>query len=312
MEAIATISRFRLGKPERHQNLWIVPVFSEGEGTHPYLSLKEALQRELAEITEVSEGGSVPELRVQNKSALPIVLIDGEELAGAKQNRIVNTTILLAPQSVTVIPVSCTEAGRWRYRSAHFSESGNIMSSKARYAKSSRVKDSLEKYQRYDAGQSEVWGSVDKLHAKMKTMSHTSAMSDVYEQRKEDLAAFVEAFPVKEGQKGMVALYNKKLAGFDYLSRTEAYKDIHEKLLRSHSIEALAEPVEEAEEQAILDEVARFLQELEAAPVTSANPPVGLGTDIRFEDAANSGFKLVYEEEVIHEYGFRKAVALEE
>jgi hypothetical protein len=61
---------------------------------------------------EIDEGGSVPELRVQNKSASMILILDGEELVGAKQNRIVNTTILIQGKSTTVIPVSCVEQGR--------------------------------------------------------------------------------------------------------------------------------------------------------------------------------------------------------
>ena len=43
-----------------------------------------------ARITEVSRGGSVPELAFENSSAEKILLVDGDELAGAKQNRIVN------------------------------------------------------------------------------------------------------------------------------------------------------------------------------------------------------------------------------
>ena len=62
---------------------------------------------------EVSRGGSVPELKVVNKSDRMLLILDGEELVGAKQNRIVNTTILIAGNTATVIPVSCVEQGRW-------------------------------------------------------------------------------------------------------------------------------------------------------------------------------------------------------
>jgi hypothetical protein len=52
----------------------------------------------------------------------------GEELVGSKQNRIVNTTMLIQAKSTPVIPVSCVEQGRWNYRSPRFSSEERIMS----------------------------------------------------------------------------------------------------------------------------------------------------------------------------------------
>ena len=54
------------------------------------------------------------------------MLFDGEELKGAKQNRILNTTILIAAGSSLDVPVSCTEQGRWSYASREFDESEAI------------------------------------------------------------------------------------------------------------------------------------------------------------------------------------------
>ena len=75
----------------------------------------EALDAGLARVEEVSEGGSVPELRFTNSAAMPILIVDGEELVGAKQNRVANLTILAPAKTTIRIPVSCVEAGRWRY-----------------------------------------------------------------------------------------------------------------------------------------------------------------------------------------------------
>jgi hypothetical protein len=61
------------------------------------------------ENTEVSAGGHVPELKVVNKGETPVLLLDGEELAGARPNRALNTTILVRGHSETIIPVTCTE-----------------------------------------------------------------------------------------------------------------------------------------------------------------------------------------------------------
>ena len=88
--------------------------------TLDYLVLDEALASGLVEITEVSEQGSVPELKFINRGPKPVLIVDGEELLGAKQNRIVNLTILVAANSELTIPVSCVEAGRWRSRSRAF------------------------------------------------------------------------------------------------------------------------------------------------------------------------------------------------
>jgi hypothetical protein len=66
----------------------------------------------------VSEGGDVPTLRLTSAADRPVLLLDGEELIGAKQNRVLNTTVLVAAHSRLTIPVSCVEQGRWAYKSA--------------------------------------------------------------------------------------------------------------------------------------------------------------------------------------------------
>src|SRR5690348_16225690 len=114
------LASLELGEPKRYENIVVVPVFTRTNGTPNYLTLTEALQQQLAIITEVSPGGQVPNIKIANVSDQLILLIDGEELIGARQNRVLNTSILLAGKSETIIPVSCTEARRWSYKSPAF------------------------------------------------------------------------------------------------------------------------------------------------------------------------------------------------
>jgi len=43
---------------------------------------------------------------------LPLLLLDGEQLVGAKQNWIMNMTVLVAAHTAVTIPVSCVERVR--------------------------------------------------------------------------------------------------------------------------------------------------------------------------------------------------------
>jgi hypothetical protein len=101
-----TLSSFVPGPPVTFENLTMIPLALSDAQAKPglvegpnYVTLDEALHAKTCEITEVSDHGSVPELRVVNRGLDPVLIVDGEELVGAKQNRVVNLTILVAAQS---------------------------------------------------------------------------------------------------------------------------------------------------------------------------------------------------------------------
>lgn len=108
----ATLDGIEIGTPVTAANLTMFPLLLREEVAPAYQTLDEALAAGLASVTEVTEGGSVPELLVKNDATLPVLILDGEELVGAKQNRIVNLTILVPVLQTLRIPVSCVEAGR--------------------------------------------------------------------------------------------------------------------------------------------------------------------------------------------------------
>ncbi len=101
----------QLGEPREHRGIVITPLFPHHAPTAAYLTLDEALPLGFR-ITEVSDKGAVPELGVTNPLGERVLLYDGEELVGAKQNRILNVTVLVDAESSLLIPVSCVEAGR--------------------------------------------------------------------------------------------------------------------------------------------------------------------------------------------------------
>ena len=114
------LPKLRVGDPVRHEALAVFPLFAEANGHVEYRLSDEALADEQILVEEVSEGGSVPDLLVENKGDQRVLFLEGEELVGAKQNRILNTSVLVAAHSKIKIPVSCVEQGRWGYSTRHF------------------------------------------------------------------------------------------------------------------------------------------------------------------------------------------------
>jgi hypothetical protein len=94
-----------------------------------------------------------------------VLVLDGEQLIGAQQNRMTNRSILLPAAAETRIPVSCMEQGRWRFVSDEFSPSPQHSPSGARR----RARESEAQYAAMDTAappealsqaQSGVWSSI--------------------------------------------------------------------------------------------------------------------------------------------------------
>ncbi len=98
---MTTALQLQLGEPVTHRGITIVPAFPLRNPVAEYMTLEEALPRGLR-IDEVSDAGSVPELRVRNPLDERVLLYDGEELIGAKQNRILNLSVLVEAGARTV------------------------------------------------------------------------------------------------------------------------------------------------------------------------------------------------------------------
>jgi len=110
-----TLKKMTVGQPRTFAGLTVYPLTGGSRGEPAYTTLDDALRAGTARVTEVDAGGRVPELAFENDGDRPVLVVDGEELVGAKQNRIVNLTILAPAKSKTVIPV-CRWSSRARPR----------------------------------------------------------------------------------------------------------------------------------------------------------------------------------------------------
>jgi hypothetical protein len=292
-----------LEEPQHFKKMTVFPILTTLDGGPDYLTLKEALEKALLIVSEVSAGGSVPELKVANKAEIPVLLLDGEEVAGAKQNRVLNTSILVKENSELVIPVSCTEKGRWSSGSGSFHDSDTVMSPRLRGEKAKTVATSLSSTGEYRSDQGTVWKGISKLAEEAKTESRTGAMKDIYEAKVNDLNEYLQAYRYVAGQKGLLVFIAGEPLGFDFLSREKAFETLFPKLVKSYAMEAILEKKEDAAspEKKKAEGFLKEAGECEEKKYES----VGKGMDFRYEGKAMVGSALAVDDKVIHLAFFR-------
>jgi hypothetical protein len=122
----------KLGRARRAGALTLLPLFAEMPEGPDYVTLGEAIAAGTLVVGESTDGGVVGELAASNTGKAAVLIVSGEELSGAKQNRVLNTTVLVPAGGRMVLPVSCTEQGRWSYLSDSFRDSGYVASRRVR------------------------------------------------------------------------------------------------------------------------------------------------------------------------------------
>ncbi len=278
--------------PQTHKNITAIPLKTEKKYLD-ILTLKKGMELGLAEVTEC-EQSTVNTLIVKNKAITPLILLDGEEVVGGDQNRIINSTILVAPESEAKISVSCSERGRWRYKNK-FESSIHIANYNTRRNKLSAMRCEAPV-------QNEVWSSIDCLERDNSFRSQTSAMSDSYENKKIDLEEILKSFKIVDEQNGILIMENGEIKGFELLLNPEIYIDFHEKILKSYLIDV---KVENKESTINTDEAREVIKNAVNSNFEDKQSN-GLEEVFEFENEEGLGKVYIYKDEVLHFSYFKK------
>jgi hypothetical protein len=282
-----TVKDIELLDYQAHKNMAIIPIKTPPSYKFDILTLKKGFELGLAEVKEC-EHSTVNTLIVKNNSVTPLLLVDGEEIIGGDQNRIVNATILIAPNSEEKIPVNCTEHGRWAYKS-EFKQSEYMANYRTRSAKEKAVRANM-------SGQQAVWDSINDLEMSRSFSSPTQAMSESYENLKVDLDEFISNFKAVDGQTGAVIIIDGEIKGFELFLNSQIYHEYHEKILKSYLIDTdINDSI-----FTIDTEVARDLI-VEALSVEyAAKKSNGLEEAFEFENSNGLGTAYIYKDELLH------------
>lgn len=231
-EAEFDLRDFEAGEPVLAYNLAVVPLHTRrGPPYDDYTVLEEAQTARKVDVREV-DGGSVPELSVRNRDERPMYLLGGEVLLGGKQDRMVQSDVVLDPGQRRRVPVVCVEQGRWEgqdlsfrpglavahpdlRRAALFSEQGAVWNEVARKSQVSGVSSETGTYRRVlqDAKlRQRISQYLDELQAKL---------------------------PRDERLAGLAVAINGELEVVDVFDSPKLYGKLERKLLASYVLAAI-------------------------------------------------------------------------
>ena len=293
------LNQIQIGAEQSYKNLAVFPVLSDYVIPFDYLTLDEALSKDLIEVVEIDEGGSVPELRVINKADKMVLILDGEELVGAKQNRIVNTTILIPALETVVIPVSCVEQGRWSYDTDRFHSEERIMAPTMRAMKAQQVNYSVKLSGEFRSDQGAIWNEISEKASRRKAESESMAMAEIYRKERPAINDYLQNFAMVDSQIGAIFLINGKVVGLDCFGKQETFEKTFKKIVESYALDAIDWFDEKTESTRSKTKVNNFLKTANDSKVES-HPSVGLGTDCRIDSEKCTGFALSHEAQVLH------------
>jgi hypothetical protein len=222
------VTKLSFNSKINYKNLTFIPVVSNDGTELQLLTLNKAIEEKLVVIKEIGNGATVPEITVINKAKEYVLIIDGEHLIGAKQNRIVNKTIIVPPQSEIRIPVTCTEQGRWHLVSKKFS--------KSRYGAPSSIRK-IFKYK--ESAQYEVWEEVERKKHSFRAHSPTSNLHEIYTQVDSSMEEYKKAIPPVSSQVGFMVFINGEFSGLDIVGDPKLFSVLFNDLISGYIMDAM-------------------------------------------------------------------------
>ena len=281
-----TMNRIKIGKALYYNNLTVFPLSAENGHKPDYLLLQDAIKKKVAEVREVSEEGSIPELLIENRSVMPILIPEGEILIGAKQNRTVNISILIMKMTKYVINVSCVEQGRWSMKSRNFAASHFATPGlRARKIQSSQA--SRRTTGKAFSNQSQVWEDVAHSVSAANADSKTGSITDAYKASKDRINKYRKKLVLPKNATGILVTSGEDIVGMDLFDSTKTMRKIWPRLSESYFFDAA---IRDKSRKTLKSTSTDFMNVLPSI-IQLAKIPSGSGQELEFssEDYAGSG-----------------------
>ena len=142
-------------------NIYLLSIKSEGSIKGMRL-LDELINSNTALVKELDHNERIDRVKIYNNSFYDLLLLSGDIIIGAKQNRMIMDNTIIKSKNNLEVPVSCVEKNRWHYQSnRNFNASDIKISPKIRASK-----DRFYENDYTNSIQGKIWDDIEKISKK--------------------------------------------------------------------------------------------------------------------------------------------------
>ena len=220
----------KISEPIFLRNLKIYPIINTNQDGLAISTIDEILSLKRGEFHEL-DTPDINKIVFENRGNDPVLVLDGEEITGSLQDRIIAMSHLVEAQSSKNIPVVCVEEGRW-------DEIGGFETGHCSYP---HIRTILAKsrYRKIDT-QRVIWNEINRKLTVTKTISATSSMRDIYTSLNDEISRYVEDFQsLNHKTIGFVGVAGNRILGCDIFANSFIYRKFENKLIRSYALDAI-------------------------------------------------------------------------
>ena len=293
---------FNVSEPIERSNITTFFLSSIEKNNNKYLSLSEAIDKNQVQISEVNKEGLLTKLSVSNKSNDNIIILNGELIIGTqiRQDRIVDSTVLIPGHATVLINTFCGEQYRWSPRLTN----NKISTSESLYFSSGRANNAADINTKLGK-QCRIWSEISEKISDFNVKSFTNSVDQIYKKKKVNVEEIVNSFKIPPEAVGVALGINHQLINIDIFSNNYMLQTYLPKIIRSIALDSF----KKISKKSYLKKknVHRFLRQIHQANKQKRKVIEGtLGEELQFNSESVAGSILYHKEQTVHFSAFVK------
>ena len=292
---------FNVSEPVEKNNITTFFLSSIEKNNNKYLSFSEAIAKNQVQISEVNKEGLLTKLSVSNKSSDNIIILNGELIIGTqiRQDRIVDSTVLIPGYATVLINTFCGEQYRWSPRL-----SNKISTSESLYFSSGRANNAADINTKLSK-QCRIWSEISEKISDFNVKSFTNSVDQIYKKKKVNVEEIVNFFKIPSEAVGVALGISHQLVNIDIFSNNCMLQIYLPKIIRSIALDSFKKISKKSDLKK--KDVHRFLRQIHQANKQKRKVVEGtLGEELQFNSESVAGSILCHKEQTVHFSAFVK------